>query len=407
MPLLVGTDGVREDVQVARQPHRRYRPAGRDVRQDALDPRRRDARRGTTCCSGAAPPEGVRPRDAKRALARALVTRFHGERRRGRGRGGLRPRAHRARGARGHADGACCARRRGRSTCPELLADHFGMSRSEARRKIGQGGVRLDGEPMAELDLPAGEPRRPRPPGRQAALPAAADALMAVHSALLRLQTAGEGEIVDLSAGLEGALRSAGVTDGVVTVFVTGSTAAITTMEYEPGGVQDLQEAIERLVPRAPARGRRLRPQPPQPRRQRPFAPARVAARAVAEHPARAREPRARDLAAGGADRLRRPAARARGARPDHGLSAVARTPAPARFRGAGEGPHVGPFRGPPRRAILRCPLREPKGCPASFEEEAPPRKARRSLKTQQHAHLTAGFTPNRLCASRFDLPSC
>ena len=35
-----------------------------------------------------------------------------------------------------------------------------------------------------------------------------------------------------------------------MTVFVTGSTAAITTMEYEPGGVQDLQEAIERLVPR-------------------------------------------------------------------------------------------------------------------------------------------------------------
>jgi secondary thiamine-phosphate synthase enzyme len=73
---------------------------------------------------------------------------------------------------------------------------------------------------------------------------------MAVHSALLRLQTAGEGEIVDLSAGLAGALRSAGVSDGVVTLFVAGSTAAITTMEYEPGGVQDLQEAIERLVPR-------------------------------------------------------------------------------------------------------------------------------------------------------------
>jgi secondary thiamine-phosphate synthase enzyme len=74
---------------------------------------------------------------------------------------------------------------------------------------------------------------------------------MAVHSALLRLQTSGEGEIIDLSAGLEGALRSAGVSDGVVTVFVTGSTAAITTMEYERGGVEDLREALERLVPRS------------------------------------------------------------------------------------------------------------------------------------------------------------
>jgi secondary thiamine-phosphate synthase enzyme len=73
---------------------------------------------------------------------------------------------------------------------------------------------------------------------------------MAVHTALLRLQTEGEGQIVDLSAGLATVLRSADVSDGVVTLFVAGSTAAITTMEYEPGGVQDLQEAIERLVPR-------------------------------------------------------------------------------------------------------------------------------------------------------------
>ena len=73
---------------------------------------------------------------------------------------------------------------------------------------------------------------------------------MAVHTALLRLQTEGELAVVDLSPGLESALRSADVSDGVVTVVVTGSTAAITTMEYEPGGVQDLQEALERLVPR-------------------------------------------------------------------------------------------------------------------------------------------------------------
>jgi len=73
---------------------------------------------------------------------------------------------------------------------------------------------------------------------------------MAVHTALLRLQTEGELAVVDLSPGLESALGSADVSDGVVTVFVTGSTAAITTMEYEPGGVQDLQEALERLVPR-------------------------------------------------------------------------------------------------------------------------------------------------------------
>jgi secondary thiamine-phosphate synthase enzyme len=45
------------------------------------------------------------------------------------------------------------------------------------------------------------------------------------------------------------------VQHGVVTVFVTGSTAAITTMEYEPGGVADLGELLERLVPRSRPEG--------------------------------------------------------------------------------------------------------------------------------------------------------
>jgi secondary thiamine-phosphate synthase enzyme len=40
------------------------------------------------------------------------------------------------------------------------------------------------------------------------------------------------------------------VENGLVSVFVPGSTAAVTTMEHEPGGVQDLREALERLVPR-------------------------------------------------------------------------------------------------------------------------------------------------------------
>ena len=40
---------------------------------------------------------------------------------------------------------------------PQLLGDHFGMSRSEARRTIAQGGVKLDGEPVTELDLPAAD----------------------------------------------------------------------------------------------------------------------------------------------------------------------------------------------------------------------------------------------------------
>jgi secondary thiamine-phosphate synthase enzyme len=72
---------------------------------------------------------------------------------------------------------------------------------------------------------------------------------MAVHCGLLRLSTRGEGEIADLTAGVASVVRQAGASEAVATVFGVGSTLAVTTMELEPGGVQDLQEALERLLP--------------------------------------------------------------------------------------------------------------------------------------------------------------
>jgi secondary thiamine-phosphate synthase enzyme len=72
-----------------------------------------------------------------------------------------------------------------------------------------------------------------------------------VHTGLLRIETEGEGQIVDLTEGVLAVVRQSEVSQGVVSVFVTGSTAAITTMEYEPGGVEDLRETLERLVPRS------------------------------------------------------------------------------------------------------------------------------------------------------------
>jgi tyrosyl-tRNA synthetase len=101
------------------------------------------------------PPEGTSPRDMKHALARALVARFHGD---------------------AAADAAATEFERvhvrhevpeeieellvdgvnGSVHLPALISDAFGMSRSEARRTLAQGGVRLDGEQLAadDLDLP-------------------------------------------------------------------------------------------------------------------------------------------------------------------------------------------------------------------------------------------------------------
>ena len=72
---------------------------------------------------------------------------------------------------------------------------------------------------------------------------------MTVHGGMLRLQTEGDGHIVDLTEGVQRIVQSAGVERGLVTVFALGSTVAITTMEYERGGIQDLTELLDRLIP--------------------------------------------------------------------------------------------------------------------------------------------------------------
>jgi secondary thiamine-phosphate synthase enzyme len=72
---------------------------------------------------------------------------------------------------------------------------------------------------------------------------------MAVHAGLLRLSTPGNGAVADLTEGVRSIVRRSGVQTGVATVFAVGSTVAVTTMEYEPGGVADLQALLDRLVP--------------------------------------------------------------------------------------------------------------------------------------------------------------
>jgi secondary thiamine-phosphate synthase enzyme len=72
---------------------------------------------------------------------------------------------------------------------------------------------------------------------------------VAVHGGLLRLSTPGDGTIVDLTDGVRSIVRRSAVDTGVAVVFAVGSTVAVTTMEYEPGGVSDLQALLDRLVP--------------------------------------------------------------------------------------------------------------------------------------------------------------
>ncbi len=61
--------------------------------------------------------------------------------------------------------------------------------------------------------------------------------------------TSGFCDIIDITAKLKGIIDSKRVEDGMATLWVAGSTAALTTIEYEPGLVQDLKDLVEKLIP--------------------------------------------------------------------------------------------------------------------------------------------------------------
>jgi len=65
----------------------------------------------------------------------------------------------------------------------------------------------------------------------------------------LSLNTAGNGDVADITAEVSETVTKAGIRDGQVLVFVPGSTGAVTTIEYESGVVKDLLEAIEEVAP--------------------------------------------------------------------------------------------------------------------------------------------------------------
>ena len=65
----------------------------------------------------------------------------------------------------------------------------------------------------------------------------------------ISLSTRGRNDVVDITDHVEAAVRKANVQEGLVTVFIPGSTAGVTTIEYEPGAVADLKAAMTRLVP--------------------------------------------------------------------------------------------------------------------------------------------------------------
>ncbi len=74
---------------------------------------------------------------------------------------------------------------------------------------------------------------------------------MPVMSVTREVRTHGNGECHDITSVVAKAVEESGLEAGVATVFVTGSTAAVTTIEFEPGLAADFPAMFERLIPRA------------------------------------------------------------------------------------------------------------------------------------------------------------
>jgi tyrosyl-tRNA synthetase len=154
MPLLTGRDGTRKmsksfgnQVGITDPPEQMY---GRtlSIPDEQIEP-------WYGLLLGVSPPSGLGPRDAKRALARALVTRFHSPEEAAEAEAGF-DRVHIAHEMPAEIEEVVISRNGDTLHLPQVIVELFGGSRSEARRKLAQGGVKVDGEPLSAepLDVP-------------------------------------------------------------------------------------------------------------------------------------------------------------------------------------------------------------------------------------------------------------
>jgi secondary thiamine-phosphate synthase enzyme len=72
---------------------------------------------------------------------------------------------------------------------------------------------------------------------------------MVIHTAKLTEKTQGNCDIIDITEKVKAQVERQKIRYGLATLFVSGSTASLTTIEYESGVLKDLQELLEKLIP--------------------------------------------------------------------------------------------------------------------------------------------------------------
>jgi len=73
---------------------------------------------------------------------------------------------------------------------------------------------------------------------------------MGVFHDEITIHTEGETDIVDITSDIQKTVNKSNLTEGIACIFISGSTGAITTIEYEPGLMKDLPRALEKIAPK-------------------------------------------------------------------------------------------------------------------------------------------------------------
>jgi len=73
---------------------------------------------------------------------------------------------------------------------------------------------------------------------------------MKIIQGFVDIKSRDEGDMIDITSEVQAILESTGVRNGIVTLFVAGSTGALTTIEYEPGLLKDFPAMLERIAPK-------------------------------------------------------------------------------------------------------------------------------------------------------------
>jgi secondary thiamine-phosphate synthase enzyme len=73
---------------------------------------------------------------------------------------------------------------------------------------------------------------------------------MNVITKTVGVKTKGESQMINITEDVARAVQESKISDGIATVFVHGSTAAVTTIEYEPGLLKDFPDMLERIIPK-------------------------------------------------------------------------------------------------------------------------------------------------------------